>query len=242
MPKIVTKESFIEKCLAIHGHSYDYSAVEYSGNKDKVKIICLTHGVFEQRPSHHTSGHGCPYCGKAKSTTKGRFIDNRDGSYTIPISKGFSVLISKEDYPIISQYSWQVKEGRATKYAKTTVKRGGKKFNISMHRFIMGVTCSTEVVDHINHNGLDNRRINLRIVTTMQNSHNTLRRIGSSIYKGVCKPKGWDKWVAYITVNKKRINLGVFSDELEAAKAYDLKAIEYFGQNAFTNITKNQAI
>ena len=57
-----TKEEFILKSNKIHNNKYDYSKVIYTGNKDKVKIICIEHGIFEQKPNHHLSGQGCKIC------------------------------------------------------------------------------------------------------------------------------------------------------------------------------------
>ena len=54
--------NFIEKSKKIHGDRYDYSLVEYVNNSTKVKIICHTHGVFEQIPAKHTRGSNCPSC------------------------------------------------------------------------------------------------------------------------------------------------------------------------------------
>jgi hypothetical protein len=58
----LTQKEFIEKSRKSHGDEYDYSLVEYKNNYTKVKIICLKHGVFEQKPHHHFSGKGCPKC------------------------------------------------------------------------------------------------------------------------------------------------------------------------------------
>ena len=68
-----TLKQFIDKSNTIHKNKYDYSLVEYKNTDTKVKIICPTHGKFEQKPDHHLSGHGCPYCrGKL---TQNMFID-----------------------------------------------------------------------------------------------------------------------------------------------------------------------
>jgi hypothetical protein len=61
-----TNESFIEKAKEVHGDEYEYSLVDYTGNHNKVKIICQKHGMFEQQAGHHMRGHGCPYCGYGK--------------------------------------------------------------------------------------------------------------------------------------------------------------------------------
>ena len=55
-------DSFIEKAIEVHGDKYDYSMVNYTGNKNKVKIVCPEHGVFEQRPKNHINGRGCLGC------------------------------------------------------------------------------------------------------------------------------------------------------------------------------------
>ena len=65
----LTQEEFIAKAKAVHGDMYDYSLVDYKGNKTKIKIICPIHGVFEQTPNSHLMGRGCPHCfGKHKRT------------------------------------------------------------------------------------------------------------------------------------------------------------------------------
>lgn len=58
-----TKEKFVEKAITVHGYKYDYSLVNYTNNYTKVKIICSDHGGFEQQPSNHLFGQGCPKCG-----------------------------------------------------------------------------------------------------------------------------------------------------------------------------------
>ncbi len=77
----MTNEKFIEKAKKVHGDKYDYSKVEYNGNKTKVCIICHEknkygeeHGEFWQRPNDHLSGYGCPYCGNNFRKTTEQFI------------------------------------------------------------------------------------------------------------------------------------------------------------------------
>ena len=70
-----TTESYIEKCITIHGNKYDYSLVEYKGNKNKIKIICPTHGVFEQTPLSHLKGYNCPICSGKYNFTTDIFIE-----------------------------------------------------------------------------------------------------------------------------------------------------------------------
>jgi len=89
------------------------------------------------------------------------------------------------------------------------------------------------VVDHINRNGLDNRESNLRNCTRLQNLQNRYWAAGQSQYRGV-SPVG-DKWQAVIGYNNETIHLGLFEDEVEAAKARDRKAYELAGPFAYLN-------
>jgi hypothetical protein len=108
---------------------------------------------------------------------------------------------------------------------------------VFMHREILYAP-KDKVVDHINHNGLDNRRENLRLVTIEQNVWNTRkqRRLTASRYKGVTLHKG--QWRSVIYRRKKQIHLGYFDTEETAAKAYDVKAKELFGEYACLNFSE----
>jgi hypothetical protein len=105
-----------------------------------------------------------------------------------------------------------------------------------MHRLILNIDDSL-LVDHINHNTLDNRLINLRQCTRTTNAQNSIKKDYkcTSKFKGVNYRKDRKYWRAYITVNKKTINLGIFSIEKEAAKAYNEAASRYFGEFACLN-------
>ena len=93
------------------------------------------------------------------------------------------------------------------------------------------------VVDHINHDGMDNRRANLRAATHAQNTYHRKKRSGAtkSKYKGIHWRKENKKWVARIMFEGKRIHLGSFHTEIEAAKAYDRAAKKYHGEFASLN-------
>ena len=105
-----------------------------------------------------------------------------------------------------------------------------------LHRFLLNPK-ENEVVDHINHNPLDNRKNNLRICTTQQNRMNTnkINKKTTSQYKGVYLDKRRNKWYAQIKINKKSKFLGSFDSEIEASINYDRAAILYFGVFANTN-------
>lgn len=105
-----------------------------------------------------------------------------------------------------------------------------------MHRFIMGVTDPKVKVDHEDHDGLNCQDDNIRICSQTQNMQNGSKRENTtSIYKGVCYDKERDMWMAYIEVDKKRINLGRFDNERQAAIAYNNAAIVYYKDFANCN-------
>jgi hypothetical protein len=94
------------------------------------------------------------------------------------------------------------------------------------------------VVDHINHNGLDNRKANLRPATRAQNNYNRLaikRKGATSKYKGVAWKKDKNKWRARLHFNGKLMFLGYFDNQIDAAKAYDKAAKECYGPFACLN-------
>jgi hypothetical protein len=149
----------------------------------------------------------------------------------IPLTRGKFALVDADDYYQLSKFNWHALLGRTTTYA---ARRGGGKA-INMHRLITDAPDHL-VVDHIDHNGLNNTKSNLRLCTVAQNTRNMLPNSGStSKYKGVCWNKSVKKWSAAIKFNNKIYRLGYFTDEIAAAKAYDKQAAEFFGEFAYLN-------
>lgn len=151
----------------------------------------------------------------------------------IPLTKGKFAIVDNEDYAYLSQWKWCYVAGG---YAMRAEGPRRNKQYVYMHRTITAAPAGVEV-DHINGNGLDNRRSNLRLAIGNQNHRNKRKQPGkSSQYKGVCWFAARNKWKASITVNYKQMFLGDFDDEIEAAKAYDEAARRLFGEFALLNL------
>ncbi len=150
-------------------------------------------------------------------------------------------LVDDEDYDFINQFKWHINPGG---YAISRTKIHNKRGLDSMHRIILGITDPRIEVDHIFHNRLDNRRSELRICTNSENKMNK-SPWGRSKYRGVHFVKriyktnntiySYEYIIARIQLNHKGMYLGTFPTEESAAKAYDLKAKEYFGEFANLN-------
>ncbi|SEG75455.1 HNH endonuclease [Sphingobacterium lactis] len=157
---------------------------------------------------------------------KGKYIDNFDGTVSIPLTQGKFALIDFDDLPIIKNYTWCYDNG----YARTTIVKGGKQITLRMHRLIVKDYENKEI-DHINGNRSDNRKINLRACFHSENLKNqTIRSTNKSGYKGVCWQKSKRKWRATIYVEKKQKHLGLFDCPNEAHKAYVKASDIYFGE------------
>lgn len=160
---------------------------------------------------------------------------------TIPLTKGLVAVIDDADYELVSEYSWyasQPKKRINKWYARAHVKGSHPPKRIYLHRLIMGFPRNQ--VDHKNGDSLNCQKENLRVATNQQNSFNSRRKGHLHRFRGITKrAKGYgctrDTWIAQIKVNYKTIHLGVFHSEVEAAKAYDVAALNHFGEFAQTN-------
>jgi len=145
----------------------------------------------------------------------------------IPLTEGLYAYVDAGDFEEINQYRWYAYNGYA-------VRNEGNR-RVYMHRQIMQPPQGM-LVDHINHNPYDNTRVNLRNVTPRENLCNTRKRVrGTSIYKGVHQDKGSTKWHARIIFMGARAGVYGFTEEAEAARAYDRMAAELFGAVAGLN-------
>lgn len=153
----------------------------------------------------------------------------------IPLTRGLVAIVDDEDYEWLSQWKWCADTpSRARSYARR--RERARAPAIYMHRIIVGAERG-QFVDHINGNPLDNRRANLRLCSRAENNRNQTRLTPgkSSAYKGVCWDKREGRWKSCITLGEKHRHIGYFATEVEAARAYDAKAIELFGEFACTN-------
>jgi hypothetical protein len=188
-------------------------------------------------PARPTCGNQPDFPGRMKECPLGRVCRNfrprpptpqGETVKTIPLGKGFYAYVDATDFEWLNQWTWQLMGGYAARRHK------GKA--IYMHREIMQPPDGM-VVDHKNRNKLDNTRANLRACTQRENTRNReKRRNSSSRFKGVYFRKDTGKWRAVIRCGAKPMSLGYFTEEIEAARARDRKAVELSGELAWVNL------
>jgi hypothetical protein len=149
----------------------------------------------------------------------------------IRLTQGKYAIVDPEDYERLNRYKWCALRRKNGYYAGRTASVHSRHRGryILMHRAIIEAPYPL-VVDHINRNGLDNRKANLRAVTQAQNVLNGVhkkRANSHSRYRGVSWHGGRDKWAVQICHNGKHKTIGYFKDEIDAAKAYDEAAKKY---------------
>ena len=149
---------------------------------------------------------------------------------SITLTKGRVAMIDAADVPLVEGWNWTAQISGQNAYAIRGERRpNGGHGTIRLHRVIMG-DCSGCEIDHINGNGLDNRRANLRVASHGENMRN--RRINtnnSSGYKGVCWCERSSQWLAQIRISGRRRHLGYFPTKEAAGEAYAKAAAELHG-------------
>lgn len=188
--------------------------------EDKAKVISY-HGVY------YCHKHYKQYMRHGKCLDRTRY-DPNDYEVSGDVAKIFmydlygnrtgTTLVDLEDLDRCLQHKWYVHNGRRTAYARTTLK--GKK-GLYLHRFVTGYEGNLEI-DHINGNGLDNRKENLRICSRSRNAVNLHRK-----YQGVSKMKS-GRYRARIWHNHKSIYIGTYDTIEEALEARKAKELELF--------------
>jgi hypothetical protein len=152
----------------------------------------------------------------------------------IVLTHGKTTMVDDWNYDWLMQWIWKCTKDHNTYYAIRWEYRGSTQTMIMMHREIMKTPMGLEC-DHQNRNGLDNQYENLRNCTHGQNMANR-KSTGASKYLGVSFHKATNKFRANIRYDKKRYYLGNFKTEIEAAKAYNMAAINFHKEFANLNI------
>ena len=160
----------------------------------------------------------------------------------IKLTQGQVTLVDDSDFELLNQWKWCVNWAPVAESFYAV--RREKSSRIQMARVIMNCP-KDKIVDHINHNTLDNQKRNLRVCTYSENGRNSCSYVGTSKYKGVSWDKGSRKWRAAIGLRdvfnqSYKKCLGYFKDEEDAARAYDKAAKEEFEEFTYFNFSENR--
>lgn len=153
---------------------------------------------------------------------------------------GLVALIDEQDAERVSVHHWYgyQKPRTRTIYVRSSIRQGDRRQEWLLHRFVLNLQRGAGVVDHINRNGLDNRRCNLRVVTHAENVRNSGPRRNRT-FKGVyheTRANGYERYRAEIMVDGRKIRLGSFKTAEQAARAWDAAAREHHGLFAYQNL------
>ena len=160
----------------------------------------------------------------------------------IELTRGKVALVDDENFEYLNQWKWMARESGNNYYAVRGVRKNRKLQNIAMHRIIMNTSNELQV-DHIDHNGLNNQKVNLRNCTRQQNMMNkALTKRNKTKFKGVSTSmrNGQIKISADIKAEGRTIYLGRFKTLESAALAYNEAAVKYFGEFAYLNNVNNK--
>jgi hypothetical protein len=209
--------------------------------KSKIPPICEIEGC-QKRPQpsqrmcpmhkNRVARNGSPYRPLPRPSLP-TFID---GVWVVPLTRGLVAFIDEEDVEAISKHIWHAegKKGRVKFYARSGSPRAtGSRVGHVMHQFVLGGRRVGFDIDHINGNGLDNRKQNLRFCASVDNMRNKwVSSRNTSGIPGVNWRARDCKWRAYITIDKRQVYLGQFANKHDAVIARSLAAAKYFGEFA----------
>jgi len=150
----------------------------------------------------------------------------------IDLGRGLYATVDDDDYRLVVGWRWCASRSHGITYAKANASPK----DVLMHRVVLGLTPGDPQVDHIDRDGLNNQRSNLRLASPSQNHANQATR---RLYKGVRQhPNG--RWRATIVVDRKPTHLGYFDTAEDAAKAYDSAAVSAWGEFARLNVHEEE--
>lgn len=156
-----------------------------------------------------------------------------EGECVLPLTRGYSTLVSIVDYPRISEHKWFAQINASGVYAARVAREGALRRKLYLHRWLVG---DAPQVDHRNRVTLDNTRRNLIASTPVYNCHNRDVEVGASGYRGVYKVGR--RFRAKIKFSGAEVCLGTYDTAVEAAAAYDARAREYLGSYAWANLPR----
>lgn len=158
----------------------------------------------------------------------------------IPLTRGKVALVDDADYERISQFKWELMITSGLSYARRRYRDDMDVIRTQlMHRLILGD--EARQIDHVDGDGLNNQRANLRPASHRLNQGNTrLSRKNTSGYRGVTYNRECRKWAVMITIGNRRTYLGMYQDAKTAAAIYDAAATKWFGEFARLNIPDAQ--
>lgn len=162
----------------------------------------------------------------------------------IPLTQGYTAFVDDEDFEELAIHKWSAYRDGHTVYAtRNLYYSDGRHTTEKMHRLVLARKLGRPIIrgmysDHVNGNGLDNRRDNLREVTCAQNQRNCRQHANNSRsrFLGVSLQKNCGKWLSYIRVDKKLVRLGYYTSELEAAQAREAYIEAHPDLNARSNV------
>ena len=157
----------------------------------------------------------------------------------VQLTQGYTAIVDDEDYERVSKYNWcPTEHHNGVVYVRHVERKDGRNKILYLHRFILNAE-SGQICDHIDHDGLNNQKSNLRFATNQQNIMNRVKnktsnnKPNSSKYKGAVRHNG--RWMCLMNGY-----VGMFDSEEECARAYDVKAKELFGEFACLNFPESK--